>query len=366
MKKCVFTLVALLCTYAPAFSQYCNLAGQTPYSNLQPGITNFKLNTINRTSGNSESASGVLVTTGLTTTLIAGQTYTISISHSEDTQFFQGDRNNLRVWVDYNNNFSYTDAGETVLSVDLQPPATTYSSTFVVPLATTPGTYHLRATAKMSSDAGHTIPTPCNVPPDPIGYHGEMEDYTFVVEAAQSQSPLAAFAITSTTCVKSSVTVTNTSTGNPPPTFSWVATPSAGVTFSPNNTAINPKINFTAGGVYSISCMASNSVSSNTQNKVLSVVNCTYVGVGEEELSEQIRVGPNPAADVLNIRISNEPASCSMWITNNLGESVFRKPEGVSVDVNMRVDVSQLANGIYFLHVNTHGKTKHQQIVIQR
>jgi hypothetical protein len=177
MKK-ITILVLLLClnrTYLNA--QYCMLPGETAYSNLQPGITNFKLNSINRTSGNVESPTSVVVTTGLTTTLVQGQTYSISITHSEDNQFFPGARNNLRVWIDYNSNFTLNDAGETILSKDLEAPNTTYTANFTVPLSAPTGTTMLRATAKMSADAGHTIPTPCDNPPDPLGYHGEMEDY---------------------------------------------------------------------------------------------------------------------------------------------------------------------------------------------
>jgi hypothetical protein len=193
-KKFTPVFIGLLLLSKLSYSQYCMLPGETPYSPLQPGITNFKLNGINRTSSNSESAGSVVVTTGLSTTLTAGQTYTVSISHSEDTQFFPGARNNIRVWIDYNNNLSFIDAGETVVLVDLEAPATTYTAVFTVPASTPAGTVALRATAKMSADAGHTLPTPCNVPADPLGYHGEMEDYSVVIQPANpGQSPTAIF-----------------------------------------------------------------------------------------------------------------------------------------------------------------------------
>jgi hypothetical protein len=47
--------------------------------------------------------------------------------------------------------------------------------------------WELRAcafTAKMSDDAGHTLPTPCDNPPDPLGYHGEIEDYDVVLTSS--------------------------------------------------------------------------------------------------------------------------------------------------------------------------------------
>jgi hypothetical protein len=174
------------------------LPGRTIYSGDQPGITNFKLNTINRTSGHVEkplNMPSVVVTTD-STTLTRGQTYTVTITHSEDAVIFPGARNNIRVWIDYNKNSSWEDAGETVVTADLKPSGV-FTATFTVPSNAPLGTTWLRATAKMSADAGHTLPTSCDVPADPLDYHGEMEDYKVKIVAPTSISetsgdPLAA------------------------------------------------------------------------------------------------------------------------------------------------------------------------------
>jgi hypothetical protein len=88
----------------------------------------------------------------------------------------------MRVWIDYNQNFSWADAGETVVSSDLQAPGV-FTATFTVPATAPLGTTWLRATAKMSADAGHTLPTSCDMPADPLDYHGEMEDYKVKIVA---------------------------------------------------------------------------------------------------------------------------------------------------------------------------------------
>ena len=171
-------LFIIIVGIAPAANaQYCMLPNRTCYASVQPGITNFKLNTIDRTSNNVESSTAVVVTTGLSTSLQRGKTYTISMTHSEDATNFPGARNNLRVWIDYDQNKRYSDTGETVWSQNLVSPGTTTYS-FTVPANAKLGTTGLRATAKMSADAGHSLPSPCDSPADPIGYHGEMEDYT--------------------------------------------------------------------------------------------------------------------------------------------------------------------------------------------
>lgn len=185
MKKTTkLTLLAFLFAFVSSAKAqtYCTVTG-APYASVQPGITNFQLNTINRTSSNSESGSSVMVTTGLSTTLVRGQSYSISLSHSEDATNFPGARNNIRIYIDYNQNFVLTDAGETAITVDNQNPGTTYTASFTVPMTATLGSTRLRATAKMGADAGHTVPTPCNSPADPIGYHGEIEDYTVTIVA---------------------------------------------------------------------------------------------------------------------------------------------------------------------------------------
>ena len=165
-----------------AQAQYCMLPGRTPYSNEQPGITNFKLNTINRTSAGVESASTVVVTTNDSTILLRGHAYTVTIMDSKDATNFPTARNNIRVWLDYNKNFSYEDAGELVLTMDYHTSGT-YTGTFTVPATAPLGYTMLRATVKMSSDAGHTLPTSCDNPPDSFGYHGEMEDYVIKIAA---------------------------------------------------------------------------------------------------------------------------------------------------------------------------------------
>lgn len=366
-RRIIFAFICVLFIISRALSQYCVLPGQTPYAPQQPGITNFKLNTINRTSGNSESPSSVLVATGLTTTLTAGQSYTISISHSEDAFSFPGARNNLRVWLDYNSNFAFTNPGETILLKDLEAPATTYTATFVVPLATAPGSYRLRATAKMSADAGHTLPTSCNSPADPLGYHGEMEDYTIVIESSGTgQSPTASFLMSSTVCVNSAITVTNTSAGNPSPTFSWTANPVSGVVFTPNSSAANPQISFANGGSHTISCTATNSVSSTSVHKSIFVNKCSLVGLAETGLDNLVVLGPNPAANFLNVSFPDTYKTCSVELLNCLGQTLIHEQAPTHAAGSLQINLSNIANGIYYIKVTLDNASVNRQIIIHR
>lgn len=180
----LFLIAAMVCSVS-ADAQYCMLPGRTSYNMDQPGITNFKLRNIDRTSSNVEnplSEPSMVVTTD-STVLERGKTYVVSITHSVDAVIFPTARNNIRVWLDYDQNQDFSDVGETVITKDFTTPGGIYIDSFTVPLTAKLGVTRLRATAKMSSDAGHTIPTPCDEPKDPIDYHGEMEDYTITIVA---------------------------------------------------------------------------------------------------------------------------------------------------------------------------------------
>ena len=181
MKK-LYSIILLFIT-ANAFGQYCMPYCST-YASTMPGIINFTLNAINRTSADCEAGcpingnNFVTISTTFptfTTNLVRGQTYPISMNHTVDAPICPD--MNLRVWIDYNHNNLLTDAGETVLLIDHHLPGV-YSTSITIPMTALLGTTRLRATAKMSDLGGHSLPTPCNIPPDNFGYHGEMEDYT--------------------------------------------------------------------------------------------------------------------------------------------------------------------------------------------
>jgi hypothetical protein len=362
----LLSLITSLLAPSMAYGQYCMLNGQTPYSTLQPGITNFQLNTINRNSGNSESSSAVVVVTGLSTTVVAGQSYTVSISHSEDTQFFPGARNNLRIWIDYNSNFSYSDAGETVMSVDLEQPATTYTAVITIPAATPAGTLNMRVTAKMSSDAGHSLPTPCNVPADPLGYHGEMEDYKLVIGGGpQGQAPVSSFSVSAgVKCTPATYTTSNVSTGTPSPTYSWSASPSAGVTFSPASNAVNPSAKFTSAGVYTITCAATNSLGSNSSFKTVTVSACTTID-DQTDLTGLL-LFPNPVENKLHVNFENKENCQRITVFQMDGVLLTDQHFTNGATVPDEIDTSALESGLYFIRIESGNVTITKPFIVTR
>jgi hypothetical protein len=176
MKKslpALFLMSVLMTEFVNA--QWCTPTTAIPYNANMPGITHVAINTIDRTSTDLENyPSNSYVNTGLSTQLIKGVTYDISLSYTIDASICPD--MNLRVWIDFNQDGQLDDVGETVISANNQLPPT-YIGSFTVPPTATPGNTRMRITAKMSPSGGHTLPTPCDVPADPLGYHGEIEDY---------------------------------------------------------------------------------------------------------------------------------------------------------------------------------------------
>jgi len=190
--KIIFLLTFALASSITAPAQWCIVTTAIPYSTDMPGITNVTLNTINRTSLPIENyPNNSYVNTGMSTTLQVGQTYTISITHTRDAINFPTCPNHIRVWIDYNHDYSFDDPGETVVALNYQPYGTSTAS-FTVPATATAGSTRVRITAKMSDQCGHSIPTPCDNPPDPLGYHGEIEDYDVILTSSVSINDLTA------------------------------------------------------------------------------------------------------------------------------------------------------------------------------
>ena len=174
-------LFAFAINLFPMHAQWCTPETAIPYNANMPGITHFMLNTIDRESSDLENyPNNSYVNTGMSTTLLKGEQYTSSITHTIDATIC--DDMNLRIWIDFNQDGDFTDIDETVLSEDHHEVGT-FEDSFVIPITALTGVTKMRVTAKMSSNGGHILPTPCDVPADPFGYHGEFEDYDVTISS---------------------------------------------------------------------------------------------------------------------------------------------------------------------------------------
>ncbi|HET6989685.1 MAG TPA: GEVED domain-containing protein [Bacteroidia bacterium] len=195
-QKLIATLVGSGLLSVAAIAQWCVPTTLIPYDANMPGITNFTLGSINRTSAANEhgTANNYTLCTE-TTSLTAGTQYTLHITFNIDAQICPD--MNLRVWIDFNQDGQLDDPGETVISANNQLPGI-YTGTFTVPSNATLGSTRLRVVSKMTSNGGHTLPTPCDIPTDPAGYHGGMEDYNITIVAPSAVNEISSSSLAMT------------------------------------------------------------------------------------------------------------------------------------------------------------------------
>lgn len=143
---------------------YCTSSGDI--SN-EEWIDKVKIGTIDRSSGND---GGYYNATALSVNIKQGLTKTIKLSAGMSggpyTEYW-------KVWVDWNHDYDFTDAGEEEYSTSTSSTAI-FSGTISAPITATPGMTRMRVSMKYGS-----APSPCET----FGY-GEVEDYTINVKAA--------------------------------------------------------------------------------------------------------------------------------------------------------------------------------------
>ncbi len=182
MKK-IFTLLSTaILISGGAFAQWCTPTASpttmNSYASSSPVITNVTFNTINRTttSNNKE----LYVNTGVGTTVAQNTTHAFAMTWTKDIPVCP--EQNIRVWIDWNIDGDFTDVGELVYTLSNTILAGT-GGPITIPATATPGLTRMRVAMKMVPACGHTIPDPC-APSEPVGWHGEIEDYDLTVTTA--------------------------------------------------------------------------------------------------------------------------------------------------------------------------------------
>ncbi len=136
---------------------YCNSQGN---NSSYEYISRVQLNTID----NSSNAQGYSDFTNVSTTLLEGQTYTITITPDWQGQTYS---EAYSVWIDYNKDGDFNDTGEQVWSQGLTQ-NTPVSGSFTIPADVFQGYTRMRVSMKYNGN-----PTSCET----FNY-GEVEDYT--------------------------------------------------------------------------------------------------------------------------------------------------------------------------------------------
>ncbi|WP_196895792.1 M4 family metallopeptidase [Aureivirga marina] len=158
--------------YGDNTSNYCNSKGTNVSDEY---INKVQLGSINNTSG---SNGGYADFTSMSTDLGKGQNYTITITPTWTGSVYS---EAYAVWIDYNNDMDFSDAGELVWSKAASTD-TPVSGTFTVPTSATSGETRMRVSMKYNG-----IPSACET-----FTYGEVEDYTVNIgSGGDTQAPSA-------------------------------------------------------------------------------------------------------------------------------------------------------------------------------
>ena len=154
-----------------------------------------------------------------------------------------------KVWIDYNKNGDFTDAGEEVFSGNGNG---SFSGSFTVPAGAT-GTTRMRVSMKWNA-----WQTSCET----FSY-GEVEDYTVEFTTSVPVAPVADFSASATTVAEGAIVNFTDQSTNVPTSWAWTFTggnPSS-------STAQNPSVQYDNAGTYTVELTATNDGGSDTETK---------------------------------------------------------------------------------------------------
>ena len=223
MRKLYFKLFFLLfsalgtsafaqyCT--PTFSSGCSFGDQILNFNTTGGVSNITNN------GSGCSAGYYQYFAGQSVSQLQGQDVTLNMQAGPT--WGQG----FKVWIDWNNNQSFADAGELVYTSPGSGIAVN-SAVVTVPFSASAGTVRMRVVCSFGGIPPAMDGCPVNQ------FYGECEDYDFVVLASASCSgtPTAGTAITSSASICPSVNYTLSLSGATLAaglSYQWQSAPSA-------------------------------------------------------------------------------------------------------------------------------------------
>ncbi len=170
----LLTLLFIAGTTTVSYGQYCTVS--YPAANVEP-ITFVKFNTIqNRTLGvplSQPAYEDFSASTTHTTTVLKEQTYSMTVEGNTNGNF----TTYIDVYIDWNKNNLFTDAGEHFLIGTIQNSTGSDGKTAVaditIPAGATTGTTRMRVVKNYNASAGPCVTTT-------TGY-GQVEDYTITV-----------------------------------------------------------------------------------------------------------------------------------------------------------------------------------------
>jgi hypothetical protein len=155
----------------------------------------------------------------------------------------------------------------------------------------------------------------------------------------------------------------------------WQTYTDAGYTLSDNYYAnkditvdMQSNVNTIANGLYSV-CYTATDPSGNQSPSVCRLVRVIqeWSSINDPSASNGVKVSPNPTTGKLSIELKlDQSNNAKIVLLNLLGEEVRVISDGTFTPNSLDVNLSDLANGVYMLKVQTNSKTVLERIVLNK
>ncbi len=335
-------------------TNYCDMSADQPW---QEWIGKVELADL---SNPSQKSLGYEDYTNLVANLTVGQQYTVSVNLT--FSYNQWDEN-VYVWMDFNQDNDFNDAGELVLEQvspsngDGGPQPDAVTQTFIVPAGTVPGNTRMRVAMKREAGV-----SPCG-----SFVHGEVEDYTLNISAGASNRarPVLAFEaypvtgnsilewFSNTTDLESIFEIEHSTDDK-----AYTKIDEVEVVYNNEYESFyklmddQPEI---GENYYRIKQIFKDGTTEYTETKKL-------VYAGE---ATKFRFYPNPANEVLNIELENfENKSGNLQIINMLGQVMKQVTLENNYSSRLQIPIHQLENGMHTLVISVEGKPVQTELFI--
>lgn len=318
-------------------------------------INRVQLANLDHTSG---SNGGYADRTAYTATATRGNAYTITITPAwTGTVYPEG----YAVWIDYNANGVFTDAGELVWSKEASS-TTPASGSFTIPATTTAGTKRMRVSMRYNA-----LPSSCET----FDY-GEVEDYTINIVAPPTCTNATVTLVlddypTETTWSLKNAAGTTIASGGPYTDAQKRATITSTncladgcYTFTINDAYGDGICCAYGNGSYSVqlaggTVLASGSTFASTETKSFCIGSGSVTtpaaparnDISPTEAPTSLDLFPNPATTTLHVRARGTDITSATIISV---DGTMRNQVSIQ---NGTIDISSLAPGLYFLQLTT-------------
>lgn len=289
-------------------------------------ISNVTLSAINNTSACTNYGDY----TSISTTLNIGAAYTVTVSPMIGTTAGAYTNDEIAVWIDWNNDFDFDDAGEQVGYVLVTTAPWSSSFNFTVPAAATIGSHIMRCRISYAVDGAI-------VPCGDVNY-GEVEDYTVVVQAMPS-------GVLTLTCGPNQ-TIVASAQGTTVPNVLTTATVN---TTCPSGTVTGSQVPAAgaslANGANLITVTAIDECG-NTETCQMTVTYVNDLNVSEINQFSFVTMSPNPVSENLIIdlsSVSSEEVSIDVY---DMSGKLLASADNQNGSM-ITIDMSSFANGLY-------------------